>query len=308
VLCPTQTIQRQWHDKQELFGGSHREVRVLTYQALCQADDPDDLLRGLAERRWAQERAAATGRELAQILAAACAWDDSAAARREAELRRIIGNLKRQAAAGGLQELSADELLSSGARQRLDELKGAGVATVVLDECHHHLASLWGALLAVVLRELAPTHVLGLTATNPAELTAEQAALYTHLLPEVDFFIPTPAVVREAHLTPYQELVQLCEPLVSEREWLAARHERFNQLLVALDDPPVELGLSVWLLARLRERRNADGAQMSWAQFARRQPRLADAGLRWLTTSARPRPRARRAARPSARGWRWTTG
>jgi hypothetical protein len=161
------------------------------------------------------------------------------------------------------------------------ELKQAGVATVVLDECHH-LASLWGALLAAVLRELAPKHILGLTATNPSELNAKQAALYQQLLSQVDFTVPTPAVVREGHLAPYQELVQLCEPLASERDWLAAHHERFQQLLLDLDDPPEELGLSVWLLARLRERGSTDGSQTSWAELARRHPRFADAGLRWL--------------------------
>ncbi|MDQ6805831.1 MAG: DEAD/DEAH box helicase family protein, partial [Actinomycetota bacterium] len=281
VLCPTQTIQRQWQEKQELFGGPRETVRVLTYQALCQADDPGDMLHDIAERRWAQERAQATGREPADVLNEARSWTGAAATRREQDLARIVAHLKRQAAAGGLSELSADELLSPSARRRLDELSKAGVATVVLDECHH-LASLWGALLAVVLRELAPTHVLGLTATNLSELSAEQAVLYRQLLADVDFTIPTPAVVREGHLAPYQELVQLCEPLASERDWLAARHERFNQLLLDLDDGPEELGLSVWLVVRQRERRGTDGSQMSWAQLARRRSRFGDAGLRWL--------------------------
>jgi superfamily II DNA or RNA helicase len=281
VLCPTQTIQSQWFAKQALFGATDPQLRVMTYQALCQAEDPADLLRGLAERRWAEDRATSTGRDLAAVLAEAQAWEGAAAARRERQLGRIIATLKRQSATGKLGELSATELLADGARRRLEELKQAGVLTVVLDECHH-LASLWGALLAVILGELGATQVLGLTATNPAELSAEQAALYAQLLPEVDFIIPTPAVVREGHLAPYQELVQLCDPLVSEREWLAARHERFSELLITLDDGPVQLGLTVWLLARLRERRDTEAAQLSWAQFARRQPRLADAGLRWL--------------------------
>jgi superfamily II DNA or RNA helicase len=281
VLCPTQTIQRQWLDKQDLFGGPSDRLRVLTYQALCQADDPGDLLRGIAVREWARARAEAMGVEPSEVLQDADAWTAAAAARRDRELARIVARLKRQAATGGLGELGAEELLSAGARRRLAELQTRGVATIVFDECHH-LASLWGALLAVVLRELRPEHVLGLTATNPSELSAEQTALYQQLLAHVDFTIPTPAVVREGHLAPYQELVQLCEPLASEREWLAARHERFNELLLDLDDAPVELGLSVWLLARLRERRGTDGSQMSWAQLARRQSRFAEAGLRWL--------------------------
>ncbi len=281
VLCPTQTIQRQWQEKQDMFGGACAAVHILTYQALCQADDPGDMLHGIAERQWAQDRAAATGQEPGAALDEARSWTGAAATRRDQELARIVAHLKRQAASGKLGELTADEVLSPGARRRLEALANAGVATVVLDECHH-LASLWGALLAVVLRQLAPAHVLGLTATNVSELSAEQAALYQQLLAEVDFTIPTPAVVREGHLAPYQELVALCEPLASERDWLAARHERFDELLLDLDDGPEELGLSVWLVARLRERRGTDGSQMTWAQLARRQPRFADAGLRWL--------------------------
>ena len=57
VLCPTQTIQRQWSERQTLFGEPDPHLHVMTYQALCQADDPDEMLRRAAERRWAQERA-----------------------------------------------------------------------------------------------------------------------------------------------------------------------------------------------------------------------------------------------------------
>jgi superfamily II DNA or RNA helicase len=300
VLCPTQTIQRQWLDKQELFGGRSEAVHALTYQSLCQADDPDGLLHEIAERKWSSERAQATGGDADDVLTESRTWTGSAATHRDQELSRIVAHLKHQAAAGGLNELSPDEVLSPGARRRLDELALDGVTTVVLDECHH-LASLWGALLAIVLQQLKPRHVLGLTATNPSELSAEQGALYRQLLADVDFTIPTPAVVREGHLAPYQELVQLCEPLESEREWLAARHIRFMELLVTLDDGPEELGLSVWLLARLRERRSKDGTQASWVQLAHRQPRLADAGLRWLhkggedTPDGAPRGEAQRA-------------
>jgi hypothetical protein len=85
------------------------------------------------------------------VLADARTWTGAAGTRREHEVGRIIAHLKRQAAGGGLLEIGADELLSETAKQRVADLTRAGVATVVLDECHH-LASLWGALLAVVLR------------------------------------------------------------------------------------------------------------------------------------------------------------
>jgi hypothetical protein len=163
-------------------------------------------------------------------------------------------------------------------------LRDAGVRVVVLDECHH-LLSLWGALLKAVLDELSPAHVLGLTATNPRDVTAEQAALYAELLDSEDFSVPTPAVVREGFLAPYQELVQLCTPLASEHEWLADRHARFEVALDELAAVPAgeeHLGLDVWLTSRLCERVAAGSGTLSWAELARSRPRLADAGLRWM--------------------------
>ncbi len=69
---------------------------------------------------------------------------------------------------------------------------------VVLDECHQ-LLSLWGYLVRAVLAALGDdVHVVGLTATSPDELTGEEAELYTGLLGEVDFQVPTPAVVKKS--------------------------------------------------------------------------------------------------------------
>jgi superfamily II DNA or RNA helicase len=97
----------------------------------------------------------------------------------------------------------------------VDRLRALGVRTVVLDECHH-LASLWDYVVRAVLDELDDeVHVIGLTATPPGELGGEEAELYAALLGPVDFTVPTPAVVRDGHLAPYQELAWLTEPLAS---------------------------------------------------------------------------------------------
>ena len=99
--------------------------------------------------------------------------------------------------------------------------------------------------------------------------------------------------MREGYLAPYQELVQLCTPLHSEREWLTERHARFHLALTQLNDlaPGDEhLGLDVWLLGRLCERRAPGGGRLSWGELARRHPRLADAGLRWMHARGTPFP------------------
>ncbi len=136
-------------------------------------------------------------------------------------------------------------------------------------------------------------HVVGLTATNPRDLTAEQADLYRALLHEPDYEIPTPAVVREGHLAPYQELVQLCTPLDSEQAWLAERHARFAEALATMRSGPPgqeQLGLEAWLLLRLVQRRGPGDAQLSWRELAARRPALARAGLRWLHATGGPWP------------------
>jgi len=292
VLCPSQTIQRQWLDQQRMFGGASDDLHAMTYQSICQAADPEGLLRDAAQRHWVQERATATGQAPGDVVAEVTGWTGAAAQRRDREIARTVARLKRQAADGRLPDLAASELLSPTALMRVRALRLAGVRVVVFDECHH-LISLWGALLRIVLQALEPEHVLGLTATNPKDLTTDQAKLYRQLLDEEDFAIPTPAVVREGHLAPYQELVQLCTPLHSEHEWLAQRHARFELALTQLNEvaPGDEhLGLDVWLLARLSERLAPGGGRLSWAELARRRPRLADAGLRWLHAQERPLP------------------
>jgi len=292
VLCPTRTIQRQWVDKQALFGPASKDLHALTYHALCQTSDPEGMLRDAASRLWAHERAQATEQPLDEVVAQAAAWEGQAAERRDRDVARVVARLKRHVAAGRMPDLPAGELLSAAARERVAGLRDAGVRVVVLDECHH-LLSLWGAVLKAVLESLEPQHVLGLTATNPREVTDEQAALYAELLDEEDFSVPTPAVVREGHLAPYQELVQLCSPLRSEHEWLADRHARFELALTQLADVPPgaeHLGLDTWLRSRLCERLGAGGGRLSWAELARRHPRLAAAGLRWLHATGTPAP------------------
>ncbi len=155
VLCPSQVIRDQWSARQALFGPPDDALHVLTYQALCQAGDPDGLLRDAAERHWAVQRAQATGEAAAVLLADARGWDGAAAQRRDREVAALLARYRGEAAAGRLDDLPADELLAPTARARLDDLVAAGVGVVVLDECHH-LLSLWGALLRVVLDALAP--------------------------------------------------------------------------------------------------------------------------------------------------------
>ena len=162
-------------------------------------------------------------------------FEGEAADRRARELSRISAALKREVARGEHAGVELRDLLSETARARVQQLAKMGVGVVLLDECHH-LAILWGYVVRAVLRAAADAHVIGLTATPPVSLPEAEAELYDALLGPVDFTVPTPAVVRDGHLAPYQELAWLTEPLSVEREWLAEHDTRFRELVTTLHD------------------------------------------------------------------------
>ena len=269
VLCPTTAIQAQWEAQ-----AADVPLTALTYQAVCQTADPEGALRATAEARWRAEQAAAgTGAGIASR-------------RHKREIARLTAAIKREIAREGL----AADLLSPNARAVVERLRAEGVRTVVLDECHH-LVSIWGYLVRDVLGELGDgVHVVGLTATSPGDMTEDEAALYRALLGDVDFETPTPAVVRDGFLAPYQELALFTEPLDSERAWLRDRHVRFQELVDRLMEVGEdELSFPLWVSNRLRYRTSGE-AELSFGELLRRQPALARAGLRYLHAAGLPAP------------------
>ncbi|HET8756151.1 MAG TPA: DEAD/DEAH box helicase family protein, partial [Solirubrobacteraceae bacterium] len=300
VLTPNSAIQMQWPRTVRRFGSAADVARtagpepafpiaVMTYQSLCQLDDPDAAIRQVAAARWATDRAAATGVEFEEAEREGLSYEGAAAERRAAEIARITAAVKREIARGEHAEVELAELLSESARKRIDAFKAARIGTIVLDECHH-LASMWGYVVRAVLDELRDddVHVVGLTATPPGDLTGPEEELYAELLGPVDFVVPTPAVVREGHLAPFQELAWLTEPLDSERAWLAEHDTRFKELVTALhDDAEGPLSFPGWVITRLRERRRTadDETQQSWEDFQHSRPELARAGVRFLASA-----------------------
>lgn len=303
VLAPTATIQAQWPKALDAFthpdgtmalAGTEAGAAItcLTYQALCRLDDPDSALRDLARARWAAERATATHSTPEAVLAEAATWTGAAAERRDREQGRLVAAIKKAVARGEHPELELADLLAGGARARIDALRAAGVRTVVLDECHH-LCGLWGYIVRAAVAALGDVHLVGLTATPPDELTADERDLYDELLGPVDFSVPTPAVVKDGFLAPYQELAWFTEPLASERDWLAEHDVRFAELVTALhDDVDSPLSFPQWVMARMRERGRGDddAAEIPWERFQRRRPALARAGIRFLASAGMPTP------------------
>ena len=164
MLAPNQGIQQQWPRAVGEFTRSPaavagadvlKPIACLSYQALCQLEDPEIVLGRLAQTRWADERAAATGITPEEAQREGEAFEGAAADRRARELSRISAALKREVARGEHAGVELRDLLSATARERVQQLAKLGVGVVLLDECHH-LASLWGYVVRAVLGELGP--------------------------------------------------------------------------------------------------------------------------------------------------------
>jgi superfamily II DNA or RNA helicase len=156
----------------------------------------------------------------------------------------------------------------------IEQLRAAGPLLLVLDECHH-LLEVWGRLIGELLDQLPNALVLGLTATPPEALTADQAALVDELFGTPLYRVSIPAVVKVGDLAPFVELAWLTTPTPSEQDWLAEEAERFRELVTQLTDPTFgSMPFLQWLDARFVASRSP------WLTLVREQPELCRAVLR----------------------------
>ena len=186
-----------------------------------------------------------------------------------------------------------------------DRIRAEPRLVLVLDECHH-LLEVWGRLLAELLDAVDRAHVLALTATPPESLDGEQRALVDQLFGSILYRVSVPAVVKEGHLAPFDELVWLTTPTPTEEDWLTSEALRFTELTTLLTTPGFgSVGFYEWLTARFVD---PVPATTNWAALTEREPDLCDSALRMhhaglldLPVGARLREEHRHG--PSAEDW-----
>jgi superfamily II DNA or RNA helicase len=206
------------------------------------------------------------------------------------------------------------DILHPNGRALLDRLTAQGPWTLVLDECHH-LLEIWGRLLREIVARLKDPYLVGLTATPPHLMTADQKALHEEMFGAVDLEVSAPALVRDGHLAPYQELAWFTTPTPAEADYVHGEAIRFAELRTGLLDPGfAATSFLAWLRQRVVERRDTSrgdtggGAQVSWDRFARDEPALADAALRLHSDGLLPLPEGARLREqhrqpPTAEDW-----
>lgn len=186
-----------------------------------------------------------------------------------------------------------------------DRIRAEPRLVLVLDECHH-LLEVWGRLLAELLDAVDRAHVLALTATPPESLAGEQRALVDQLFGSILYRVSVPAVVKEGHLAPFDELVWLTTPTPTEEDWLTSEALRFTELTTLLTTPGFgSVGFYEWLTARFVD---PVPATTTWAALAEREPDLCDSALRMhraglLAPPVGARLREEHRHDPSAEDW-----
>lgn len=258
VLTPNTAVQAQWLAQWKEFGGSGPHPRPAS-----------------AERALTAPMTVLTYQSLS-------VWDRTADDEDEQDDPSAALAETRRAALRGEPGADLLDLLHPRGRELVRRAAATGPWTLVLDECHHLLET-WGALCRALVRALGEdTWVVGLTATPRTSMTARQAELHDDLFGDCDFAVPTPAVVKEGELAPYQELVYLTDPTQEEDTWIVAERSRFADLQVELlTERTGTLPFLDWLWRRLHDRRyEKGGPQLSWRELEDAEPELARAGLR----------------------------
>ncbi|MBX3075030.1 DEAD/DEAH box helicase family protein [Candidatus Obscuribacterales bacterium] len=323
ILTPNTTIQSQWSQKLRSFipkemqdfepseiVGTHevrplKPITVLTYQVLSTPGREQEYLEQLAQREWINElranRAYSVGEAELRILE--LLQNNPKAHQRE--MSRHASRIRRKLT----DVLKLDEVLHKNAQDLIQSLRRQGVGLVIFDECHH-LTDYWAAIMVHLLKALDEPLVVALTGTPPEGKSSSQENRYLSLVGNIDYQVPTPALVREGGLAPFQDLVYFTEPTVKELEFLESQHEDFHQLIDELtgqkdentkfscrlnengtydviDGEEVVSPLLTWVLRRTIEAAEGEG----WQKFQEKYKTLSLAILRCLYRYRLPAPK-----------------
>ncbi len=293
VICPNTTIQGQWVEKYSMFlpeGSSYelqreitthtdnlKSVNVFTYQMLSVPCGDDDAFIRLSENLWAETVSNSQGVSIEEALLRICRMRETNPKVYRKELSKF--NKKLRQSFLNEADISLSQILHPNTLILVNRIKKQNIKTVVFDECHH-LQSYWALVMKEIIREIDAENIIGLTATPPVDEDKEKLECYTALLGEIDFQIPTPSVIKEGMLAPYQDLVYFCSPTKSELDYIKNCHEKFKQLTDFFNTPNSDF--SYWISDRIMNRKLLSGKEQEWKSFFHSRPHFAIAGIKYL--------------------------
>ena len=293
VICPNTTIQGQWADKYKLFlpedgAGEHsdelstntqalKSINVFTYQMMSVPCGDDDAMVRVSENIWAETVSKSQSVSIEEALLRICKMRESNPRLYRAELSKINKKLRNNYLNEADCELS--NILHPNTIKLIDEIKKHKIRTVIFDECHH-LQNYWALVMKEIVNRIGASNIIGLTATPPIDEDKDTILYYTGLLGEIDYQIPTPAVIKEGMLAPFQDLVYFCKPTSTELEYIKNCHEKFKLLIDKFNRQNSDFYF--WIVDRIVKRRLISGETQEWKSFINSKPNYAIAGVKFL--------------------------
>ena len=126
-----------------------------------------------------------------------------------------------------------NKVLNKKVLKYFSTVKQIWVSSIVLDEAHH-LTAWWSKVIYNFYMTLKKPYVVWLTATPPFD-DVDYFSLdknYIDLLWEVDYYIPTPAIIKSGKLAPYNDLVQFVELPKNASEMLLEKKNKLDKLIL----------------------------------------------------------------------------
>ena len=302
VLSPNSAIQAQWLARTSLFDLDGNEdglsldpknpglLTSLTYQSLTMVRSKGDDLEGAGLQMWLS-KLIEDGEAIDE--ASGLAWLEDLRVKNPDYFEKEMKKYRKKVRREKVGEDGALAWLNKGAKASIEALKAANIGLIILDECHH-LTEHWGEVLLALREELGRPIVLGLTATPPDEEKAE-VVHYKKLLGEIDYEVPTPALVRDSNLAPYQDLAYFVRPTPKEIAYISEADTAFLEVVDEISQPFAEDGRALcfpnWLADTLEHRRIPGREGLSYAEFHKTLPKFSDAARAYLTVKKRTLPK-----------------
>tara|TARA_X000001036_G_scaffold30391_3_gene25015 strand:- start:14485 stop:17268 length:2784 start_codon:yes stop_codon:yes gene_type:complete len=303
VLSPNSAIQAQWIARTSLFDldGKSGEVGLssqtpglltsLTYQSLTMVRTKGDDLEEAATQLWVEkllEMGEAVDDESGQ------SWIEDLKVKNESYYEKQMKGFRKKARDSMSEENGSMSWLNANSLKAIERLKEAKIGLIILDECHH-LTEHWGKVLVELKDAFDDPIVLGLTATPPNPDAVQDAPHYVELLGEVDYEVPTPALVRDSNLAPYQDLCYFVRPSAKELEYITEADNSFLAIVEEISqshkDPKRALSFPDWLYDSLETRMIPGRNELSWREFDKTLPDFSQAARAYLPLVGRTLPK-----------------
>jgi hypothetical protein len=302
ILSPNSAIQAQWVARTSLFDLDGKSDQVglssekpglltsLTYQSLSMVRTKGEDLEQAAMELWVQKL---LDMGEAIDLDSSIAWIEDLRSNNQSYYEKQMKGFRKKARDAMSEVSGSISWLNSSSLKAIERLKEADIGLIILDECHH-LTEHWGKVLVELKAIFDDPVILGLTATPPDQDAIDDAPHYVALLGDVDYEVPTPALVRDSNLAPYQDLCYFVRPSVKELEYISAADASFLSVVDEISTPHTDTSRAPcfpdWLFATLDKKEIPGRGNLSWADFDKTLPDFSQASRAYLPLIGRSLP------------------